>query len=119
MVADVLIKADLRGVKSHGVSRIPIYIQRMELGLVNPKAELKILHETPISAVVDGGYNLGQITATKAMRLAIKKAKETGVGMVSMNKSHHYGIAAYYRFQLRQYDRADGGTGRRQQSDWK
>ena len=96
LVADVLIKADLRGVKSHGVSRIPIYIKRIELGLVNPKAELKILHETPVSAVVDGGFNLGQITATKAMGMAIDKAKKTGVGMVGMNKSHHYGIAAYY-----------------------
>lgn len=96
LVADVLIKADLRGVKSHGVSRIPIYIKRIEMGLVKPKADIKILHETPVSAVVDGGYNLGQITATKAMRLAIEKAKKTGVGIVCMNKSHHYGIAAYY-----------------------
>lgn len=96
LVADVLIKADLRGVKSHGVSRIPIYIKRIELGLVNPMAEIKVLHETPVSAVLDGGYNLGQITGTKAMRMAIEKAKNTGVGMVCMNKSHHYGIAAYY-----------------------
>ena len=96
MVADVLIRADLRGVKSHGVSRIPIYIKRVEMGLVNPAVETKVVHETPISAVIDGGYGLGQITATKAMELAIKKAKETGIGIVCMNKSHHYGIAAFY-----------------------
>ncbi|MCI7302550.1 MAG: Ldh family oxidoreductase [Clostridiales Family XIII bacterium] len=96
MVADVLIRADLRGIKSHGVSRIPIYIKRMEMGLVNSRAEIRILHETPVSAVIDGGYGLGQITATKAMKLAIEKAKTCGVGMVCMNKSHHYGIAAFY-----------------------
>lgn len=96
MVADVLIKAELRGIKSHGVSRIPIYIKRIEMGLVDPAADIKIVHETPVSAVVDGGYGLGQVTATKSMRLAIRKAKETGVGIVSMNKSHHYGIAAFY-----------------------
>ena len=96
MVADVLIKAELRGFKSHGVSRIPIYIKRIEMGLVNPKAEIKITHETPVTAVVDGGYGLGQITATRAMKLAIEKAKKCGVGIVCMNKSHHYGIAAFY-----------------------
>ena len=96
MVADVLIKAELRGIKSHGVSRIPIYIKRIEMGLVDPAADIKIVHETPVSAVVDGGYGLGQVTATKSMRLAIRKAKETGVGIVCMNKSHHYGIAAFY-----------------------
>lgn len=96
MVADVLIKAELRGIKSHGVSRIPIYIKRMEMGLVNARAEIKTVHETPVSAVIDGGYGLGQATATKAMRMAIDKAKKCGVGIVCMNKSHHYGIAAFY-----------------------
>lgn len=96
MVSEVLMKAELRGIKSHGVSRIPIYIKRIEMGLVNPAAEIKVLHETPVSAVIDGGYGLGQITATKAMKLAIKKAAENGVGIVCMNKSHHYGIAAFY-----------------------
>lgn len=96
LVADVLIKADLRGIKSHGVSRIPIYIKRMEMGLVQCRAEIKTIYETPVTAVIDGGYGLGQITATKAMRLAIEKAKKNGVGIVCMNKSHHYGIAAFY-----------------------
>lgn len=96
MISDVLGKAELRGIASHGVSRIPNYIQRVELDLVSPDPELTIVKETPSTALVDGGYGLGQIVATKAMQLAIDKAKKCGVGIVSVNKSHHFGIATYY-----------------------
>ena len=96
MVSEVLTKAELRGITSHGVSRIPNYIERVELELVDPDPEIKIINETPITALMDGGFGLGQIVATKAMELAIKKAKKTGVGIVSVRKSHHYGIAAHY-----------------------
>ena len=96
MVADVLMKAELRGIKSHGVSRIPIYIKRLELGVVSTKSNLTILKETACTALLDGGYGLGQVLGTKAMRIAIEKAEATGIGMVGLNKSHHYGIAAFF-----------------------
>lgn len=96
MVADVLMKAELRGIKSHGVSRIPIYIKRLELGVVSKESKITVLKETPCTAMLDGGYGLGQVIGSKAMQMAIKKAEATGIGIVGLNKSHHYGIAAYY-----------------------
>ena len=104
MVADVLMKAEVRGIKSHGVSRIPIYIKRLELGAVSKTCQMKILRETPCTAMIDGGYSLGQVLGTKAMELAIEKAKKTGIGIVGVNKSHHYGIAAYYSEMAMQHD---------------
>lgn len=96
MTADVLMKAELRGIKSHGVSRIPIYIKRLELGVVSAKCNLTTIRETACTALLDGGYSLGQVAGTKAMQLAVEKAGTAGIGMVGLNKSHHYGIAAYY-----------------------
>lgn len=96
LVAEVLSKADLRGISSHGISRIPIYIKRLELGLVNKNAQLTVLKETASTAALDGGYGLGQVVASKAMKIAIDKARKTGVGIVTLNKSHHFGIAAHY-----------------------
>lgn len=96
LVAEVLVKADRRGISSHGVSRIPIYIERIERDLVIPDAEITVIKESPSTALLDGGYGLGQIVGVKAMQVAIDKANETGVGIVSINKSHHFGIAAHY-----------------------
>lgn len=96
VVAEILTKAELRGITSHGVSRIPNYMERVERKLVDPDPEITVTKETPTTAHVDGGYGLGQIVAQKAMELAIEKAKATGIGIVSVNKSHHFGIAAHY-----------------------
>lgn len=96
ITADVLMKAELRGIKSHGVSRIPIYIKRLELGVVSARCNLTAIRETACTALLDGGYSLGQVAGTKAMQLAIEKAKAAGIGMVGLNKSHHYGIAGYF-----------------------
>lgn len=96
IVAEILAKAEFRGITSHGVSRIPNYIERVERELVDPDPEVKVVKENWTTAHVDGGFGLGQIVAHKAMKIAIEKAKEYGVGIVSVDKSHHFGIAAHY-----------------------
>ena len=95
--ADVLLEADRRGIESHGVNRFkPIYLDRIKAGIQNPVTELEIVKETPTTAVIDGHDGMGQVIAHTAMTMAIKKAKEYGMGMVVVRNSCHFGIAGYY-----------------------
>ena len=95
--ADVLLTSDKRGIESHGVNRFkPVYIDRINAGIQNPVTNFEIVRETPTTAVVDGHDGMGQVIGHKAMSLAIKKAKEYGMGMVVVRNSCHYGIAGYY-----------------------
>lgn len=95
--ADVLLESDRRGIESHGCNRFkPIYIDRIKEGILNPKTEYEIIKETPTTAVVDGHNGIGMVVGTKAMQLAIDKAKTYGMGMVAVRNSTHYGIAGYY-----------------------
>ena len=94
---DVLLESDKRGIESHGCNRFkPIYIDRINCGIQNPVTNFEIIKETPTTAVVDGHDGMGQVIGYKAMSLAIKKAKEYGMGMVAVRNSCHYGIAGYY-----------------------
>ena len=94
---DVLLESDRRGIESHGCNRFkPIYIDRINWGIQNPVTNFEIIKETPTTAVVDGHDGMGQVIGHKAMSLAIKKAKEYGMGMVVVRNSCHYGIAGYY-----------------------
>ena len=94
---DVLLESDKRGIESHGCNRFkPIYIDRIKAGIQSPLTFFEIIKETPTTAVVDGHHGMGQVIGHKAMSLAIKKAKEFGLGMVAVRNSCHYGIAGYY-----------------------
>ena len=94
---DVLLESDKRGIESHGCNRFkPIYIDRINCGIQNPVTNFEIIKETPTTAVVDGHDGMGQVIGHKAMSLAIKKAKEYGMGMVAVRNSCHYGLAGYY-----------------------
>ncbi len=95
-ITDVLLAADLAGIESHGIQRLIRYHQEITDGLVKVDAIPQIVKETPLSAVIDGNDAMGQLTAIKAMELAIQKAKNTGIGIVSVRNSNHYGIAGYY-----------------------
>lgn len=95
-IANHLVLANLRGVDSHGVSRVGVYVERLELGLVSPVTRMQTVRETPVSALVDGGNGSGLVIAARAMRVAITKAEETGVGMVSARGSNHCGMLARY-----------------------
>jgi len=95
-MADSLLDANLRGMHSHGVLRVENYIKRIKLGGTDPHAEIKVIRETPISAVLDGGNGLGAIVSTKAMEICRRKAEEVGIGCVAVRNSNHYGTSAYY-----------------------
>lgn len=95
--ADVLLQADKWGIESHGINRFkPIYLDRIKAGIQKPVTNFEIIRETATTAVADGNLGMGQIIGYKAMNLAIKKAKEYGMGMVAVRNSTHFGIAGYY-----------------------
>ncbi|TAL31088.1 MAG: Ldh family oxidoreductase [Spirochaetes bacterium] len=95
--AEVLITADALGIDSHGVNRLkPIYIDRIRAGILNPRTTFEIVREGPTTAVVDGHDGMGHVIAKRAMRMAMDKAREFGMGMVAVRNSSHYGIAGYY-----------------------
>lgn len=95
-IADVLMQADLFGIESHGAQRMMYYHRNIASGSVAIGAQPEVLRETPVSALMDGHFAMGQLTARRAMTLAIEKAKESGIGMVAVRNSSHYGIAGYY-----------------------
>ena len=96
MVADNLIDADLRGVTTHGLTRIPLYVEKIEANLCDPQAVPEIIRDFGATAVIDCKNCMGQVSATMAMKLAIEKAKTHGVSFVGMRNGCHYGTAGYY-----------------------
>jgi len=96
LAADVLSSADLRGIDSHGIARLMGYVRLWEKGRLNPQPNIKIVHETPSTAVVDGDGGLGLVVAPPAMEIAMEKAKNVGTGWVSIRNSNHFGIAGYH-----------------------
>lgn len=95
-VAQCLVEADLRGVSSHGVGRIPIYTERLRKGLVKAKPNMSVNRPTSVTAQVDGDDGLGFVVATKAMTEAIDIAREHGIAFVVAHNSAHFGMAASY-----------------------
>ncbi|MFC4871353.1 Ldh family oxidoreductase [Negadavirga shengliensis] len=100
----VLLSADLRGVDSHGVARLSGYVRLWEAKRINPTPSIRIVHESPSTAVVDGDGGLGLVVAPHAMNVAITKAKTAGTGWVSVKNSNHYGIAGIHAMQALQHD---------------
>ena len=96
ITVDVLIEADLRGIDSHGIGRLSIYVERLLSGKQNPHAPLTVVSEAPGTALLDGGAGMGQVISVRAMALAIKKAKETGIAGVAVRNSSHFGFAGYF-----------------------
>jgi LDH2 family malate/lactate/ureidoglycolate dehydrogenase len=96
LAADVLIKSDLRGIDSHGVARLSGYVRLWEKKRINATPNIKIVHETPTTATIDGDAGLGLVIAPFAMRVAIEKAEKYGSGWVSVKNSNHFGIAGYH-----------------------
>ena len=96
IIQDVLLTSDLYGIESHGMQRMVRYHKCIEKGMIDVKAQPTVVFETPISAVIDANEGMGQLVSHYAMEKAIEKAKATGVGIVSVRNSNHYGIAGYY-----------------------
>jgi len=96
IITDVLLMSDMFGIESHGVQRMVLYYKTIKNGRIHMDSKWEIVHETPISAVIDNHFGVGQLVGHFAMNKAIEKAKSNGVGFVSVRNSNHYGIAGYY-----------------------
>ncbi|MCH7823081.1 MAG: Ldh family oxidoreductase [Proteobacteria bacterium] len=91
-----LVEADLRGIHSHGSRAMWRYLEALDAGDVDPRAEVLTERETAAMAVLNGGMGLGHVAATKGMQLAIRKATEVGTGTVAVKRSQHFGAASVY-----------------------
>ena len=96
VITDALLCADLYGIESHGVQRLIRYHKEITGGFVNINAKPAVVSETAVSAVIDADKAMGQLISAKAMARAVEKAKASGIGMVAVRSSNHYGIAGYY-----------------------
>jgi LDH2 family malate/lactate/ureidoglycolate dehydrogenase len=107
LVADCLVDADLRGVYSHGVMRLPVYIHHLKKagpGRIAPRAEIRALREGDAFALIDGGNGLGPVVSAKAMDMAIEKARASGIASVGVRNSNHNGAEAYFSMMALEHD---------------
>jgi LDH2 family malate/lactate/ureidoglycolate dehydrogenase len=95
-VAACLVKAELRGVDSHGLVRLPVYSRRVQAGVVNARPAVRIVPSASAAALVDGDNGLGPVVASQAMDAALDLARRHGTGFVGVRNSNHFGPAAYY-----------------------
>lgn len=102
MLSDSLVRADMRGVKSHGLVRIPSYVDQLQDGIYAAESRVETVRETPISAVLDGHKGLGAVVSYHAVELAKRKAREHGVGIVAVRGSNHYGAAGIWSYLIAQ-----------------
>lgn len=97
IISDTLMFAELRNVTSHGIVRLPTYIERMEKGIVNRNAEMKFTNnQSAAVAMLDADNGMGQVAGYKAMKQAMNIARLYGIGMVTVKNSNHFGVASYY-----------------------
>jgi LDH2 family malate/lactate/ureidoglycolate dehydrogenase len=94
--AEVLVWANLRGVDSHGVLRIPTYVEMLDRGDMNPRPKIRVERETAATVLIDGDRALGPVVTTVAMRRAIEKARGAGIGWAVIRNTTHQGAMAYY-----------------------
>lgn len=96
IITEVLTETEMRGVFTHGFLRLPRYINCIKSGGIKTDGNYEILMDSPSWASIDGKDNLGIVISYKAMKLAMEKAKKTGIGIVNVKGSHHFGAAGYY-----------------------
>ena len=104
LATSVLLSADLRGIDSHGIARLSGYVRLWQAGRINATPNIRVVYQTPSTAVVDGDAGLGLVVAPYAMQVAIDKAQLCGTGWVSVKNSNHFGIAGYHAMMALQYD---------------
>ena len=97
--ADAIINAELLGAASHGVSRLKMYCERINKKLINPKPKIKIKNISQSISYIDANNSIGFVAADIAMKKSIQNAKKTGIGMVAVKNSGHYGLSGYYAEQ--------------------
>ena len=96
IVADNLVTADLRGVHSHGVVRLPWYVSALQAGGVNSHPNLRRVHHRHCVGLLDGDNGMGQVVAAQGMKWALEIAHTEGIGVVGVRGSNHFGTCAYY-----------------------
>ena len=104
LAAEVLLTADLRGIDSHGIARLSGYVRLWEAKRINTTPNIRVVHETPSTAVVDGDSGLGLVVGPKAMEIAMEKARQVGTGWVAVRNSNHFGIAGYHAMKALKHD---------------
>ncbi len=104
IIADLLVRSDLRGVETHGVTRLPIYIQRLQKGYVRKACELTAVRDKGPTALLEAHGSMGHIVAYRGMEKAIAKAEEFGIGWVSVKDSGHFGVAGLFPMMALQKD---------------
>jgi LDH2 family malate/lactate/ureidoglycolate dehydrogenase len=96
VIAEVVVEADLRGIESHGVLRLPGYIRKVQAGTMTARTETRPLREMCATLLLDAQHGFGQIAGVEAMGEAMSRAQKYGTGLVGVRSSGHFGIAAYY-----------------------
>jgi L-2-hydroxycarboxylate dehydrogenase (NAD+) len=104
LAATGLLRADLRGIDSHGIARLTGYVRLWEAKRANSTPDIRIVHETPSTGVVDGDGGFGLVVAPFAMDIAIRKAKNAGSGWIAVRHSNHFGIAAQHALKALEED---------------
>ena len=104
VMVDCLVETDLRGVHSHGMLRLGVYAERLANGGTNPRPNIRIVEESPGTAVVEGDNGLGMVVSKRCMDLAIEKASQVGIGAVCARHSDHYGPSAYWAMMALEHD---------------
>lgn len=107
IAGNVLVQADLRGVDTHGVIRFSPhawYVKWLREGSMTARPNIRVASETASSALLDGDRGMGMVIGHRAMELAIRKAKESGIGIVAVRNSRHYGMSAYYSMMALAHD---------------
>jgi len=105
--ANVLVQADLRGVDTHGVIRFnpqAWYVKWLTEGSMTARPKIQIISESSSTALLDGDRGMGMVIGHRSMELAIRKAKDSGIGMVAVRNSRHYGMSAYYSMMALPHD---------------
>jgi len=97
--AEYLIKAELAGAPSHGLSRLKMYCERLKKKLINPRPNIKIKKISQSIAHIDANNSIGFVAADIGIKIAIKNAKKTGIGLVAIKNSGHYGLSSFYAEQ--------------------
>jgi LDH2 family malate/lactate/ureidoglycolate dehydrogenase len=95
-VVAVQLEADLRGVDTHGFQRLPWYVERLLKGENNPRPQIRVLKESPVSLSIDGDNGLGQLVCVRVMEQTIAKAREMGLAVAGIRNSNDWGCGAYY-----------------------
>lgn len=96
IVAEVTLDADMKGFSSHGIGRFPQYVKGLKLGTIDPHAEIEIEKESISTALINGNHQFGHVVTYRGMEIAMEKAQETGIGLVGIHNSNHFGVAGYY-----------------------